>query len=178
MSNHVSNHTNCPVPMKLTCWRWSSIYCIAIETSWYGNAFCISDPLWGKSTGHFPHKGPVLRSFEGSLLSSWTRWRVKLSSCWWFETPWSVCDVAEMGYVFVRFLVFKKGEMILELLIDALRLLIHPGDTETNFTILRNCCCDKWLLLFCASPLTYGGLICVIFVVAWSRRHANYRLVH
>ena len=38
-------------------------------TSWHGNAFRITAPLWGNPpmTGGFPHKGPVIRSFGASL---------------------------------------------------------------------------------------------------------------
>ena len=44
-------------------------------TPWPGNALHITVPLWGESTGRFPHKESVMRDFGAFLSLAWTR-------CW------------------------------------------------------------------------------------------------
>ena len=40
--------------MKIIANKALQIYCPNIMMSWHGNAFCITGPLWGESTGGFP----------------------------------------------------------------------------------------------------------------------------
>ena len=65
-------------------------------TSWHGNAFRITGPLWGESTGDqcdSPHKGPVMWTLMFSALSTSASCRTR--SCG-SETPWHSCGVVVM----------------------------------------------------------------------------------
>ena len=59
-------------------------------TSWNGNIFRVTSPLWGESTGHrwFPLQRPVTRSFDVFFDVRLNKWLSKQSICWWYETPW------------------------------------------------------------------------------------------
>ena len=60
-------------------------------TSWYGNVFRFTGPLWGESTGNW--WTPITKGWHrGALMFSWN----KKWSCRWFETPRRSCDVAVM----------------------------------------------------------------------------------
>ena len=63
-------------------------------TSWHVNAFRITGPLWGESTGGFPPQSNQLCGvwlfFDANKLFN------KESNCCWFETPWCSCDVTVM----------------------------------------------------------------------------------
>ena len=61
---------------------------------------CITGPLWGESNGHsrimkniikmtvcFPHKGPVMQSFDVFSDAQLSKLFNKQLSCQWFETP-------------------------------------------------------------------------------------------
>ena len=65
-------------------------------TSWKGNAFRITGPLWRESNGHRIYLGPVMRGFGVSYYVSLNKLFDKQSICRWFETPWRSreCTVA------------------------------------------------------------------------------------
>ena len=57
-------------------WQASKLIFVSMMTSWNGNIFCVTVPLWGNpsATGGFP-----------CLVCAWNS---KQSRCWWLETPW------------------------------------------------------------------------------------------
>ena len=64
----------------------------AMMRSWHGNTFRITGSLWG-ATGHWsPNKGPVMRSFDVSIVVSLNMLLNKQPGCCWFET-WRLCDI-------------------------------------------------------------------------------------
>ena len=63
------------------------VYCITaitaiMMTSWNGNVFHITGPLWGESTCHLSYFYVL---HPDKLLN-------KQLSCWWFEMPWCPYD--------------------------------------------------------------------------------------
>ena len=59
--------------------------------SWHGDTFLITGPLWGESTsvtGGFPHKGPVMQSFDmitypcPNVITYLTKLPLKLGHGW------------------------------------------------------------------------------------------------
>ena len=62
---------------------------LSLLTSWYGNIFSITGPVWRRSIGGFPNKLPEVRSFHGFFSVGWqSKLLNKQSRCWWSETPW------------------------------------------------------------------------------------------
>ena len=73
---------------------WQCAACRDMMTSWNGNAFRVTGPLWGESTGArwIPLTKDQWRSFEVSLvLAEANRWINR-----WFRTPWCSDDVTLM----------------------------------------------------------------------------------
>ena len=74
-------------------------YMIIMMTSWHGNTFHITGPLWGESIIHHVeshHKWPAMWSFVVFFDVSLNKLLNNQSSCWWFEMPWCSCVICVM----------------------------------------------------------------------------------
>ena len=82
--------------MILSCKQLSATHCMM--TSWNGNAFCITGPLWGESTGDLciPFTKFQWHGFEAFFVSLRQQLN-KQSNGWWFWTLWRSCGVTVMG---------------------------------------------------------------------------------
>ena len=70
-----------------------------IKTTWHGNIFCLTGPLWGESTSHELNplmKGPLMWSFDVFFDGCLNNRFNKQWSCRWFETLWCFYDVSVM----------------------------------------------------------------------------------
>ena len=66
-------------------------------TSWYGNTFCITGPLWGESTScHSPFTSQWASNAElwCYVLVSLNKMSRRQLRRLWFEIPWCSCDDA------------------------------------------------------------------------------------
>ena len=61
--------------------------CISVMMSSNGNIFPVTGPMWGDSTGGFPHKDQWLGDLMFYLVCAWKKLLKKQSRRGWFETP-------------------------------------------------------------------------------------------
>ena len=97
-----------------------------LMTSSHGNAFRITGPLWGESTGHpvdSTHKEPVARTVDVSFDVSLNKLLYKQSSGWWFETPRRSYDVS------VVFMFPRLGRIKISLGVGLLAWWRHQMET-------------------------------------------------
>ena len=80
---------------------------VFMRALWHRKYFCITDPLWGESTGH---KGSVMRSFNVFVVVSMNKMLNKQLSGRWFETPWHSSEVNVMlcERMWVRIIKFNN----------------------------------------------------------------------
>ena len=73
-------------------------YWVNMMTSWNGNAFRVTGPLWGEPTGDrwIPPTKVQKRSCEVFFDVSLSKLLNKQTNNRWFETPWSSCDITIM----------------------------------------------------------------------------------
>ena len=69
-----------------------------MKTSWYGNGFRITGPLWGESTDHgwFSHQRPVVRGFDIFYDVDLNMLFNKQPNYLRFKTSWYQCDISVM----------------------------------------------------------------------------------
>ena len=72
--------------VKSACGVYKSIL-VHMMTSSNGNIFCVTAPLWGKSTGRFPSQSPVTQSFDVFSDLPLNKRLSKQTGRRWFETP-------------------------------------------------------------------------------------------
>ena len=70
--------------------QWPLVSLHKALVMWTLLALCEENPV---VISGFPRAGPVLWSFDTSPLLSLNKLFPKQLSCWWFEMPWSSCDV-------------------------------------------------------------------------------------
>ena len=89
----LSKHSRCrsfETPLN-SLWRHRNA-----RTSWHGNLFQFTAYLWRKDISHrwfFPHKRPVVWSFDVWYTALKKCKKKQQSSCLWLETPWLPCEV-------------------------------------------------------------------------------------
>ena len=79
----------------------------SMKTSWNGNSFHITGPLWGESTGHrcIPFtKGPVMQSFDVFVDVSLNKQLNTQSRGRWINLSWCSFDVAVMFILYNQYL--------------------------------------------------------------------------
>ena len=74
-------------------------------TLWHGIPFCITGHLWRKLPEDFPHKGPVIQSFDVSLMLAWTSCLNWEMSSWRFEKPLHSCDITVIAVYHIHLAV-------------------------------------------------------------------------
>ena len=88
------------------------------------DAFCITSPLWGKSTGHWwisLTKRPMVRRFSVSLEIKLSKLLNKQWSRPWIETPWRPFDIT----VTVHMILLYLSWLYFRVLMDSCDLFNH-----------------------------------------------------
>ena len=72
-----------PNKPSMTAFSCTMTHLSFVMASWHGDSFLVTGPLWGESTVYrwiSPHKGPVMRGFDGSVhgcnvftVNKWSR---------------------------------------------------------------------------------------------------------
>ena len=86
----------------------------SIMLLWHGNAFHITDLLWGESTNHI-----LIPLIRGTTVVFWwffvfsVNKLLKIQPGWWcFETPWCLCDDSVMNkYHLIHFGTYKMDNI-------------------------------------------------------------------
>ena len=156
------------------------IWISVMMTSWNGNIFRVSGPLWGESTGHrwIPLPKTGLDAFFGLRLNKRLR---KQAICWWFEIHCTHHDVTVMAihascffsHMTYQQQVYHTGEL-LTLLYDTFAILSRMNQSP----MWGNMWLKKVVVLFNYRSYVYGYDACILHTgdsddVGCSRRHQS-----